>query len=143
MRRICLNFSKSCRFAVLSGFASKNGTTFWRRSVPLKTLYNEQVFFMVVVSAISVDASTSKEVLEDFKNLDASFTLNNRKPRLHLPSQLHAWISLNWAAKAAFSVDEADDPLLDSWPFLLIVRTGRVVTTHTLTLRRGCDTTER
>ena len=39
--------------------------------------------------------------------------------------------------KAAFTVDEADDPLLDTWPFLLIVRTGRIVTAHTLTLRTG------
>jgi hypothetical protein len=25
-------------------------------------------------------------------------------------------------------VDEADDPLLEPWPFLLIARTGRIVT---------------
>jgi hypothetical protein len=37
------------------------------------------------------------------------------------------------------AVNEPDDPLLDAWPFLLIVRTGRIVTAHTQTLQRGCD----
>jgi hypothetical protein len=32
--------------------------------------------------------------------------------------------------EAAFAIDEADDPLLDTWPFLLIARTGRIVTAH-------------
>ena len=33
----------------------------------------------------------------------------------------------------------ADDPLLDAWPFLLIARTGRIVTAHPVILSRGCD----
>ncbi len=33
--------------------------------------------------------------------------------------------------EAAFAVNEADDPLLEAWPFLLIVRTGRIVTPAT------------
>jgi len=41
-----------------------------------------------------------------------------------------------------FSVDEADDPLLDTWPFLLIVRTGRIFTAHVFNLMRVCDTNE-
>ncbi len=41
-----------------------------------------------------------------------------------------------------FSVDEADDPLLDTWPFLLIVRTGRIVTDHATSIPEGCDTAE-
>jgi hypothetical protein len=32
--------------------------------------------------------------------------------------------------KAALAVDEADDPLLEPWPFLLIDRTGRIFTAH-------------
>ena len=35
--------------------------------------------------------------------------------------------------------DEADDPLLEPWPFLLIARTGRIVTAHGHTLLRGPD----
>jgi hypothetical protein len=41
-----------------------------------------------------------------------------------------------------FAADGADDPLRETWPFLLIVRTGRIVTFHANTLRRGCDTDE-
>src|SRR6266498_176905 len=36
--------------------------------------------------------------------------------------------------EAAFAVNEPDYPLLDAWPFLLIVRTGRIVTVHFHTL---------
>jgi len=39
-------------------------------------------------------------------------------------------VPLDGTAKAALAVDEADDPLLDSWPFLLIARTRRIVTGH-------------
>ena len=41
--------------------------------------------------------------------------------------------------EAAFAVDEADDPLLDSWPFLLIARTGRIFTGHVPTIPGGPD----
>jgi hypothetical protein len=36
-------------------------------------------------------------------------------------------------------IHELDDPLLEIWPFLLIVRTGRIVTDHAADLRKGCD----
>jgi len=32
--------------------------------------------------------------------------------------------------ETALAVDEADDPLLETWPFLLIVRTGWIFTFH-------------
>jgi len=32
---------------------------------------------------------------------------------------------------------EADDPLLETWPFLLIVRTNRIVTFHVATFEAG------
>jgi hypothetical protein len=37
---------------------------------------------------------------------------------------------------------EADDPLRSYWPFLLIVRTGQIFTTHVVTLRMRCDMDE-
>ena len=62
------------------------------------------------------------------------------------PLDLDAWVTENscWTCqpsrhplrtteieKHPFAVDEADDPLLEhAWPFLLIVRTGRIVTAH-------------
>ena len=38
---------------------------------------------------------------------------------------------------AAFAVDKADDPLREIWPFLLIVRTGRIVTGRAGTQEAG------
>jgi hypothetical protein len=49
------------------------------------------------------------------------------------------WVPKDRNAEAALAVDEADDPLLETWPFLLIVRTGRIFTSHVPTIRRGCD----
>ena len=46
---------------------------------------------------------------------------------------------MHWAAETTFTVDEADDPLLDPWPFLLIVRTRRILTNHVPTLPGGTD----
>ncbi len=42
----------------------------------------------------------------------------------------------SWTASAVY---EADGPLLETWPFLLIARTGRFVTAHASTLIVGCD----
>jgi hypothetical protein len=89
---------------------------------------DHQVLPVVVVSAIAVDFSASEVVPQEFEGPDAAFSLHNRKTRLALPSQSHHTIAMNGTAKTAFSVDEADDPLLNSWPFLLIVRTEHIFT---------------
>jgi hypothetical protein len=49
--------------------------------------------------------------------------------------------------KGPFPVNEPDDPTWieredGTFGFLLIVRTGRIVTAHIRTLRRGCDMSE-
>ena len=49
---------------------------------------------------------------------------------LHLPVEPASVIANHRDRKAAFTVDEPDDPLLETWPFLLIVPTGRIVTAH-------------
>ncbi len=106
---------------------------------PIPHVVNEEVLAVIVESPIAIDVSASKVVLEQFKNVDASLTLHNRKSGLALPSDLHHRIAIDRTTKAAFAVDEADDPLLESWPFLLIVRrgflephTGRFVTAHVI-----------
>ena len=38
----------------------------------------------------------------------------------------HSGVAHDRDRETAFAVDEADDPLLEPWPFLLIARTGRV-----------------
>ena len=49
---------------------------------------------------------------------------------LHLPAEPARTIADHRNGEATFSVGEADDPLLYSWPFLLIVRTERIFTAH-------------
>ena len=109
---------------------------------PSVHVIDEQIFLVIVVSAISIDAAAPKEDLEQLEGGNTSLSLHHRKPWLNLPSTAHSFVPLNRTTKTAFPIDEADDPLLNSWPFLLIVRTERIVTAHVITLRRGCDTNE-
>jgi len=59
-----------------------------------------------------------------------------------LPTYAARVVAEDRNAEAAFAVDEADDPLRETWPFLLIVRTGRIFTSHAGTPRTGCDMSE-
>ena len=56
--------------------------------------------------------------------------LGDRELVLDLPAEPTPWVSHHGDREASFAVDEADGPLLDSWPFLLIVRTGQIFTAH-------------
>ena len=94
-----------------------------KQVVQTEDVVRQEIFLVIVVSSISIDLSAFKEALDQLKSVDTFLTLYDRKSRLKLPAQSHRSISLDGATKAAFSVDEADDPLLDPWPFLLIVRT--------------------
>src|SRR5437870_1014464 len=59
---------------------------------------------------------------------------------LDLPAESAHLVSHHRDRKATFTVDEADDPLLNTWPFLLIVRTGWIFTEHGHIFSRRCDT---
>ena len=61
---------------------------------------------------------------------------------LDLPAEPASSVLHHRDREAALAVDEADDPLREPWPFLLIARTGRIFTAHAGTLRRRCDTDE-
>ena len=66
--------------------------------------------------------------------------LDERRPRrrglgdgelvLDLPAEPTPGVAHHRDREAPFAVDEADSPLLDAWPFLLIVRTERIFTAH-------------
>ena len=56
---------------------------------------------------------------------------------LDLPAESATRVAHHRNRKASFTVDEADDPLLDPWPFLLIVRTGWIITVHTSPSHEG------
>ena len=108
--------------------------------LPVPHVVDKKILAMVVVPTVAIDLSASEELFEEFQHSDASFTLYNRKAGLTLPTQRHHRISLDRTTEAALTVDEADDPLLDTWPFLLIVRTERIVTAiHVTNLRIRCD----
>jgi hypothetical protein len=101
---------------------------------------NEKVFPVIVSPAIAVDLSAPEVVLDRLKNMGASLSLHNREAWLELPTESDLSVPLNRTAEAAFTVDEADDPLLDPWPFLLIARTRRIVTAHVATVPTATDT---
>jgi hypothetical protein len=94
---------------------------------------------MVVMPAIATDLTTSKKVLHSMQRIEALLSLNHREGRLDLPTEPTRGVPKDRNAEAAFAVDKADDPLRESWPFLLIVRIRRIVTAHAGTIRRGCD----
>jgi hypothetical protein len=71
-----------------------------------------------------------EEPLQEVMYLCAFHSLNYRESRLNLPAEPTRPILKDRNAEAAFAVDEADDPLRKIWPFLLIVRTNRIITIH-------------
>ena len=103
---------------------------------------NEEILSMIVMPSVQIQAATTEVVPDELQCRHASRSLNDRETWLHLPSDLVRRIPINRNAEAAFTVDEADDPLLDPWPFLLIARTGRIFTAHVLTLIATTDMNE-
>src|SRR5579862_7045747 len=97
---------------------------------------------MVVVPGEPTDMTASEVPLQQGETLHAPLRLNDREGRLHLPADATRSIAEDRSAEASFAVDEADDPLRETWPFLLIVRTGRIVTVHVSNLESGCDMNE-
>ncbi len=94
---------------------------------------------MVVVPTVATDVAAFEEPLQLVQDLHAPRSLNHGEARLDLPAETTRAIPEDRHAEASFAVDEADDPLLETWPFLLIVRTGRIVTGHRHTVLTGCD----
>src|SRR3974390_544063 len=85
---------------------------------------------MIVAPDVASDLTTLEESLQSMQRIDAPLSLNHDKARLDLPTQLRGVVPKERNAETTFAVDEADDPLRETWPFLLIVRTGRIFTVH-------------
>ena len=96
-----------------------------------------QVFPVIVVTSVAADVAASEEPLQLVQNLHAPRSLHHAEVRLYLPTEPTAVVPEDRNAEAAFAVDEADDPLLESWPFLLIGRTDRIVTVHVTDPTKG------
>ena len=96
-----------------------------------------QVFPVVIVTSVATDMAAFEVPLQLAQNMHAPRSLDHAEVRLDLPTQTTTVIPKDRNTEAAFAVDEADDPLLETWPFLLIGRTGRIVTVHVTHPKEG------
>ena len=96
---------------------------------------------MVVVSDALDDRAAAEELPEELDRGSRRCGLRDRELVLDLPAERTGRVAHHRYREAALAVDEADDPLLETRPFLLIARTGRIVTVHANTLSRECDRT--
>ncbi len=137
-RTTCAKRTNSSRLAVLSGCASKTERSS-REITEGPDAVAVQVFPVVIVTSAAADMATFEEPLQLVQDMHGPGSLDHAEVRLNLPTETTTVVPEDRNTEAAFAVDEADDPLLESWPFLLIVRTGRIVTAHDTTLKKGCD----
>jgi hypothetical protein len=100
-----------------------------------------EILPVVVVSHVDVHLTATEERLQLVQHVHAPLPLDHCEGGLNLPADAVGPVSEDRNAEASFTVDEADDPLLDPRPFLLIVRTRRFVTRHVPTILGGSDTT--
>ena len=89
---------------------------------------------MIVTPAVLNDRHATEELNELFEDGFRWCCLGDRELMLDLPAESAPDVFHHRDREAALAVDEADDPLLETWPFLLIDRTGRIVTVHVSTL---------
>ena len=94
---------------------------------------------MVVVAGVLDHLSAPEHLNEEFERRPGGRRLTHRELVLDLPAEPAARVAYYRDRETALAVDEADSPLLDPWPFLLIVRTGRILTLHRSTLLKRCD----
>ena len=97
--------------------------------------------------ALGADPSATENGCERFEHSSMPLMLVDVEDRVQLPTPSRTRvlrIPVDGDGETSLAVDESDDPArieleprLDG--FLLIVRTGRIVTTHGPTLRGGCD----
>src|SRR6266849_7983590 len=70
--------------------------------IPTRYLIAHQVLTVIVMSSVAIDLPACEEVLNQLKNFNTAFALNNRKLRLNLPAAPHPSILLNRTAEATF-----------------------------------------
>ena len=83
---------------------------------------------VVVVSMVDTDTPATEVLLQLMQDRRTRRRLHHGELGLALPAEARRALPKDRHAETAFAVNEPDDPLLDPWPFLLIVRTGHAVT---------------
>src|SRR5262245_23328898 len=101
------------------------------------------MFTMVVVPSIDVHLAASEERHHLVQHVATRLALYDGECGLHLPSEGHRAVSEDGTTETAFTVHETHQPTGGEESFLLIVRTGWIVTAHRRTLKSGCDIFER
>jgi hypothetical protein len=93
--------------------------------------------------------TTSEEPSQCFENAPMVLMLVHVEHWLQLPPSMsvHHRVAMHRYREAPFAIHKTNDPSRieqRAWPgsFLLIVRTGRIVTVHAASLQRRCDTNE-
>jgi hypothetical protein len=102
----------------------------------------EQDLLMIGWPALLNYVPAPEHLLQEFERRPRWLGLGDGEFVLDLPAEPTPGVPDHRDREAPFAVDKADDPLLSTWPFLLIDRTGRIVTAHGNILRRGCDMNE-
>jgi hypothetical protein len=105
-------------------------------ATPLHTEAEQRVA-MIAWPRLLHDRAAPKHLDEALERSAGRSGLRDGELVLDLPAEPTRGIPNHADRKASFTVDEADGPLLGSWPFLLIVRTGRIVTIHASDPRKG------
>jgi hypothetical protein len=103
------------------------------------TLHGEakQHLPMIERTMLLDDAPAPEDLSEDFEGRPRRCSLDDGELVLDLPAEPTPGVSHHRDREAPFAVDEADDPLRNTWSFLLIDRTGRIVTAHAGTPYEG------
>jgi hypothetical protein len=96
-----------------------------------------EILTMVVVPAVDVDLPATEELNHLLQHSPTRCSLNDCEGGLHLPAESHRRTAEDGAAEAAFPIYEPHQPIVGEESFLLIVRTGRIFTSHEHTLKTG------
>lgn len=97
-----------------------------------------EILSVVVMPSIDGHSAHTEELLEFVEARDATGALNYHEPMRHLVAGYVAFPSSAALlphepdGEASFSVYEANDPVRTDRPFLLVFRTFRIVTAHSV-----------
>ena len=92
---------------------------------------------MIVASVVLNDRAAPEELNELLESRLRWCCLGDRELMLDLPAESAPGVLHHRDRETTLAVDEADDPLLETWPFLLIDRTGRIFTAHVIEPKRN------
>jgi hypothetical protein len=135
MLRTVANATKSARLAVIKWVLLEERHNHRGQFLPALHGEAQERMTMIVVTPTLDDLPASEDSLKEFRCGPRGCGLGDRELVLDLPAEEAPAVSHHRDREAALAVNEPDDPLLDAWPFLLIARTGRIVTVHRQTLQ--------